>query len=144
MPKASALRRRHNLTLPMRLKVLLPFRVFAEVSDVSRIVAETCDGAFGLLPHRRDCVAALVAGILTYESKADGEVFLAVDHGVLTKIGNEVLVAVRRASQGADLNRLREAVLHDYLTLDRLELQARAATQKLESGFVSRFASFNE
>ncbi len=127
----------------MRLEVLLPFRVFADETNVLRIVAETHDGSFGLLPRRRDCVAALVPGILIYESKADGEVFVAVDQGVLTKVGDTVRVAVRRASRGTDLAQLRDAVQRDYLTLDALEEGARAATQKLESGFVSRFARFH-
>lgn len=127
----------------MRLKVLLPFRVFVDQADVSRIIAETCEGSFGLLPRRRDCVAALVPGILTYESAADGEVFIAVDEGVLVKIGGEVQVSVRRASGGTDLASLRDAVRRDYLTLDALERGARAATQKLESGFVGRFARFH-
>ncbi len=127
----------------MRLKVLLPFRVLIEETDVSRIVAETREGSFGLLPRRRDCIAAQVPGILTYESESGGEVFVAVDEGVLVKIGSEVRVSVRRASRGNDLARLRDAVLHDYLTLDELALAARAATQKLESGFVGRFARFH-
>jgi F-type H+-transporting ATPase subunit epsilon len=123
--------------------VLLPFRVFADKTDVARIVAETRDGSFGLLPRRRDCVAALVPGILTYETEADGEVFVAVDEGVLVKIGDVVRVSVRRASGGADLASLRDAVQRDYLTLDALALAARAASQKLESGFVGRFARFH-
>ena len=40
-------------------KLLLPFQVFAEKTGVSRIVAETREGSFGLLPRRLDCVAAL-------------------------------------------------------------------------------------
>lgn len=127
----------------MHLKVLLPFRVFVDKADVSRIVAETREGSFGLLPRRQDCVAALVPGILTYESEADGEVFIAVDEGVLVKIGGVVQVSVRRASGGTDLSSLRDAVRSDYLTLDALELGARAATQKLESGFVGRFMRFH-
>ncbi len=127
----------------MRLEVLLPFRVLVVVTEVSRIVAETHDGSFGLLPHRRDCVAALVPGILTYESEAQGEVFMAVDQGVLTKVGDEVRVAVRRATRGADLAQLRDAVQRDYLELDTLEEGARAATRKLESGFVGRFSRFH-
>ena len=127
----------------MRLEVLLPFRVFVDVAEVSRIVAETPEGSFGLLPHRRDCVAALVPGILIYESEADGEVFVAVDEGVLIKIGDEVQVAVRRASRGTDLAQLRDAVRRDYLTLDALRQGARAATRTLESGFVGRFARFH-
>ena len=93
----------------MNLKILLPFQVFAEKSDVTRIVAETPQGSFGLLPHRLDCVAALAPGILTYETEADGEVFVAVDEGVLIKTGADVLVSVRRALGGTDLGQLREA-----------------------------------
>ena len=127
----------------MRLRVLLPFRVFADTTGVSHIVAETHEGSFGMLPRRRDCVAALVPGILTYQSEADGEVFIAVDEGVLVKIGDEVRVSVRRAARGTDLDTLRDAVRHDYLALDVLAQGARAATQKLESGFVSHFARFH-
>jgi ATP synthase, Delta/Epsilon chain, beta-sandwich domain len=43
---------------------------------VTRIVAETHEGSLGLLPHRLDCVAALVPGILVYETEAEGEVYL--------------------------------------------------------------------
>lgn len=126
----------------MRLEVLLPFRVFANETGVSSIIAETPGGLFGLLPHRRDCVAALVPGILTYQSQADGEVFLALDEGFLTKIGDEVWVAVRRASRGTDLAQLREAVQRDYLTLDATQQSVRAATSKLEADFVDRFTRF--
>jgi len=34
-------------------------------------------------------------------------------------------------------------VRRDYLTLDALELGARAATEKLASGFIGRFARFH-
>ena len=59
----------------MNLKILLPFQIFAEKTGVSRIVAETREGSFGLLPHRLDCVAALAPGILIYETEAEGEVY---------------------------------------------------------------------
>jgi len=127
----------------MRLKVLLPFRVFADETGVSRIVAETHDGSFGLLPHRRDCVAALMPGILSYQSDVDGEVFIAIDEGLLTKMGDEVWVAVRRATKGTDLAQLREAVQNDYLKLDAIQQSASEATHKLESSFVNRFARFH-
>ena len=61
-------------TTRMNLKVLLPFQVFAEKTGVTRIIAETREGSFGLLPHRLDCVAALAPGILIYEDEAEGEV----------------------------------------------------------------------
>ena len=126
----------------MTLKVLLPFQVFAEKTNVSRIVAETREGSFGLLPHRLDCVAALAPGILTYETEADGEVFVAVDEGVLVKTGSEVLVSVRRAISGTDLGQLHEAVKREFLTLDEHEQSVRLVTAKLETGFLRRFATF--
>ena len=126
----------------MKLRVLLPFGVFAEKDGVSRIVAETREGSFGLLPHRLDCVAALVPGILTYETEGQGEVFVALDEGILVKTGQDVLVSVRRAQAGDDLGSLRDAVEHEYLALDAQEQDMRTAMAKLETGFLRRFASF--
>ncbi|MEO6054705.1 MAG: F0F1 ATP synthase subunit epsilon [Chthoniobacterales bacterium] len=126
----------------MQLKILLPFQVFAEKPDVLRMVAETREGSFGLLPHRLDCVAALVPGILTYETATDGEVFVAVDKGVLVKVGAEVFVSVRRALGGADLGKLRASVESEFLTLDENEKSVRSVMAKLESGFLHRFAAF--
>lgn len=125
----------------MNLKVLLPFRVFAEITDVSRIVAETPDGAFGLLPRRLDGVAALAPGILIYESDTEGEVCLAVDEGVLIKTGAEVLVSVRRAIRGSDLGQLRATVEQEFLILDEREQATRTVMAKLESGFLHRLVS---
>lgn len=125
----------------MNLKILLPFKVFAEKTDVLRIVSETHAGSFGLLPHRRDCVAALMPGILIYETAAEGEVFVAVDGGVLVKTGPQVRVSVRRAMTGADLGQLRQAVEQEFLTLDAHEQNVRSVMAKLETGFLRRFAS---
>lgn len=127
----------------MKLKVLLPFQVFVEKTGVSRIVAETHAGSFGLLPHRLDCVAPLIPGILTYETEADGEVYLAIDEGVLVKTGQDVLVSVRRAMGGGgddQLLRLRDAVADEFLKLDEQEQSVRAVMVKLEAGFFRRFA----
>jgi F-type H+-transporting ATPase subunit epsilon len=127
----------------MNLKVLLPFRIFAEKTGVKRIVAETREGSFGLLPHRLDCVAVLAAGILTFETETEGEVYVAVDEGVLVKAGADVLVSVRNAIGGMDLGKLREAVEREFVNLDDGEKQVRAVLAKLESGFMRRFAEFH-
>ena len=126
----------------MTLKVLVPFQIFAEKTGVSRIVAETRAGSFGILPHRLDCVAALAPGILIYETEADGEVYVAVDEGVLVKTGPDVLVSVRRALGGTDLGQLRDAVEKEFLALDEREQNVRSVMAKLETGFLRRFAIF--
>ena len=127
----------------MNLKILLPFQIFAEKTGVSRIVVETREGSFGLLPHRLDCVAALAPGILTYETGADGEVFVAVDEGVLVKAGPDVLVSVRGALGGADLDRLHEAVEREFLKLGEHEQSVRSVLVKMESAFIRRMASLH-
>jgi F-type H+-transporting ATPase subunit epsilon len=128
---------------PMNLKVLLPSQVFAEKSGVLRIVAETHEGSFGLLPHRLDCVAALAPGILTYQTTSEGEVFVAVDEGVLVKTGPDVLVSVRRALGGADLSQLREAVEKEFLTLNEQEQSVRSVLAKMEGDLIRRLASLH-
>jgi F-type H+-transporting ATPase subunit epsilon len=126
----------------MNLEVLLPFQIFASKTGVSRIVAETDDGSFGLLPQRLDCMAALAPGILIYETQADGEVFVAIDEGVLVKTGADVLVSVRSALGGTDLGQLRDAVEKEFLTVDEHEQSVRAVMAKLETGFLRQLAMF--
>lgn len=125
----------------MHLKILLPFAVFADVQDVSRVVIETSAGSYGLLPQRLDCVAALVPGILVYETE-DGVKYLAVDDGVIVKAGDEILVSVRNAVGGVDLGKLAELVKEKFQQQDEAENNARSVTLKLESGFIYSFDKF--
>jgi len=126
----------------MHLKVLLPSEIFFESDDVERIVAETRSGSFGILPHRRDCVAALAPGILTYQEANGSPAYLAVDEGVLAKVGMKVLISVRRAIRGTDLGHLHDAVKRQFLTLNNEERQVREALHKLESTFAGKLAEF--
>jgi F-type H+-transporting ATPase subunit epsilon len=131
------------MALPrMTLKMLLPFEVLSERTGVTRIVAETRDGSFGLLPHRLDCAAALAPGILTFETDGEGEVVMAVDEGVLVKTGLDVVVSVRRALSGSNLEHLEQLVDEEYLSVDEAEQNMRMVMAKLETGFLRRFASF--
>lgn len=127
----------------MNLKILLPYKIFAEKSDVLRIVAESRGGSFGLLPQRLDCVASLAPGILVFETEAEGEVCMAIDEGVLVKTGADVLVSVRNAIAGTDIGKLHEAVEQEFMNLDEQEKSVRSVLAKLESGFIRRFAAFH-
>jgi F-type H+-transporting ATPase subunit epsilon len=122
----------------MTLRILLPFQTFLEKSGVSRIVAETGDGSFGLLPHRLDCVAALTPGILTFAIEGQGETFVAVDEGVLIKSGSAVSVSVRGAVAGTDLGHLREAIQQAFVAEDAAEKSMRAIMAKIETGLMTR------
>lgn len=124
----------------MNLKLLLPFQTFVQQDNVLRMVVETRQGSYGLLRHRLDFVAALAPGILTYETVNDGEVYVAIDEGVIVKAGTEVLVSVHRAVAGKDLGQLRNLVEQEFLNLNAQEQDIRSVMTKLETGFIRRFA----
>ena len=125
---------------PLQLEILLPFTIFLASETVSRIVVVTPAGAFGLLPHRLDCVTAVSPGILSYSTSAGGEINVAVDRGMLIKTGAQVRVCVRRAMSGAGLGDLQRAVDQEFLKLDASEQSMRSALAAMESGFIRRLA----
>ncbi len=126
----------------MQLEILLPFAVFLASETVSRIVVVTPSGAFGLLPHRLDCVTAVSPGILSYSTSAGGEINVAVDRGMLIKTGPQVRVCVRRAMSGRALGDLRRAVIQEFLNLNARERSTRTALAALEGGLIRRLAEF--
>lgn len=116
--------------------------MFAQEEGVKRIVARGLGGSFGILPHRLDCAASLAPGILTYETDSGVEVDLAVDEGVLVKAGDDVLISVRNAIGGLDLDKLHDAVQREFLDLDEREKDVRSVLAKMEGGFIRRFMEF--
>jgi len=122
----------------MRLKVLLPTEVLLD-EEVGKVTAEAQNGFFCLLPAHIDFVTALVPGLLSFESKEGGEIFVAVDEGVLVKEGQNVWVSTRNAMRGTELGRLRKTIEDTFKVLDDREKTARSAMAKIEAGFVRRF-----
>ncbi len=120
----------------------MPYEIFLEKTSVKRIVARSLRGSFGLLPHRLDCTAALIPGILTYETEADGETSIAVDGGVLVKVGMSVVVSARDAIKGPDLGELHEAIKRRFLSLDKQEELFRSALAKVESSLIRTLMEF--
>lgn len=123
----------------MQLSVHLPFKVFGVYETVESIVLDTPAGAFGMLPHRRDCVADLEPGILTYTLQGQEPNYIAVDEGIMVKNGQQVWVSVRNAHTDVDLVALRESVKTVLLSLSEQEREVRAVLSRLESGFMHGF-----
>ena len=123
----------------IHLKILLPFKIFADIRGVSRMVVETSTGSHGFLPQRLDGTAALVVGILEYENEAGEINYIAVDEGILVKSGNSIMVSVRNAIGGVPLGELRMVVEKELKKSDESEISARIAMAKLESGFIRNF-----
>ena len=60
-----------------------------------------------------------------------------------SKPAHDVLVSVRNAIGGMDLDKLHEAVEREFRNLDEQEKSVRSVLAKLESGFIRRFAAFH-
>ncbi|HDY85550.1 hypothetical protein LCGC14_1365470 [marine sediment metagenome] len=122
----------------IHLQVLLPFEIFIDETGIKNVVVNTTGGSFGLLPQRLDCVAALEAGILSYTTATEEVIYIAIDAGILVKVGANVRVSVRQAKSGLKLAQLYKAVKEDFLNKDEHEREIRSSLAKLESGFVRR------
>ena len=120
------------------MKVFLPTEIIVD-EEVAKVVAEAGNGFFCMLPRHVDFVAALVPGLLSFETPGGKEVFLAVDEGILVKCKEDVLVSTRNAIRGPDLGELRKAVEEQFKVLDDREKMARSAVAKIEASFVRRF-----
>ena len=117
----------------MRLKVVLPMRIFLD-QEVTKVIAEAANGSFCLLPKHIDFVAALVPGIITFESEK-GEEYLATDEGVLVKRASEVKVSTRRAVRSKNLGEMKKIVTQEFRTLDEREKKTRSILIKLGADF---------
>lgn len=127
----------------MNLRIFLPFKIYADIGDVQRIVVETNSGSYGLLPRRLDCVMALVPGILMYETSGGEEAYAAVTDGVLIKSGQDVSVSVRNAVAGRDLGRLRETVERDFNAVNEEETAVKSALARAEGDLIQRLAELH-
>ena len=122
----------------MKLMILLPGEVFMD-EEVARVIAEARNGWFCLLPRHVDFVSALVPGLFSFETAEGGDVFLAIDEGILVKCGPDVFVSTRHAVRGPDLGGLKETVEAQFKAIDSREKKARVAMARIEAGFVRRF-----
>jgi F-type H+-transporting ATPase subunit epsilon len=127
----------------MRLKVMLPTEILLDVETI-QVNAEAQNGAFSLLPRHIDFTTALVPGLLSYITEDEEEEFIAVDEGILVKVGSEVLVSTRNAALGPDLGRLQEMIDQQFTLLDEHERQARSAFARMEADLVRRFIELDK
>jgi F-type H+-transporting ATPase subunit epsilon len=118
----------------MNLKIVLPTKVFLE-QEAQKVSAEAQNGAFVLLPQHIDFATSLVPGILSFDDTQQQEQFVAVDEGLLVKTAQEVLVSVKRAIGGRDLEELERLVEEEFRRLDEIEEKTRAAIARLEVNF---------
>lgn len=121
----------------MRLLLSVPTDVVLE-EPVTKVIAESPAGSFCLLPRHVDLATVLVPGLLTFTRPDGEEVAVAVDHGALVKVGDEVRVACQRAFVAGDAADAATAVRERFEVQSERDKRARAALARLESDVVRR------
>jgi F-type H+-transporting ATPase subunit epsilon len=121
----------------MNLKVLLPTEVL--VNEITtKVHAEAHNGHFCLEPNHIDFVAALVPGLLIFDDANGVEKLVAVDEGILIKVGPDVTVSTQHAVQGTDLGTLHHVIEDNFKEIDARESATRCALAQLEAELVRR------
>lgn len=131
---------------PMHVKIVLPTGIFLE-EQAMKVVGESRNGSFCLLPRHIDFVTVLASGIFTVtpaplndsaqeDSPASpDEINIALDEGILVKRGTQVTVSAWNAVRGplGELNKLLQAQRDE---LGEHEQNARLALEHLEASLV--------
>lgn len=117
-----------------------PERIIIE-RTAEKVVAEGVNGSFCLKPAHIDFVSALKTGILTYQSKGE-EYYVAVDEGILVKVGERVLVSVINGIEGSDLAILEKAVREQFHKTEALNKAAELAIKSMEADLLLHFREF--
>ena len=127
----------------MRLKIMTPTQIVVN-RETTKVIAEAENGSFCLLPRHIDLLAALVPGILSFFTPKGQDEFVAVDEGILIKVGGEVLVSTRNAVPSAELGKLRQTVAQEFRVKGERERKALAAGARLEANIVRKFMKLGE
>lgn len=121
----------------MRLLLSVPAGVLVD-KPVSKVLAEADFGSFALLPNHADIACLLLPGLLAYHDTDGKEVFVAVDHGLLVKVGDDVRAACQRAVVAGDLGSAEATVREQYRVHSESEKRARTALLHLEGEILRR------
>lgn len=122
----------------MNLTILLPEKTYWH-EKVKKIVGEDVNGSFCLLPGHIDYITVMVPGILYVITNDGQDSYIAINGGILLKIGKNVTLATRNAVREDNLTDLRGKVEEDFKKIDEHYKKAHHALQKLEADFIRRF-----
>lgn len=126
----------------MLLKVMEPERVLID-HEAEKIIAEGTNGSFCLKPRHVDFVSTLRTSILMYESVGE-EYYIAVDEGILVKVGERVLVSVLNGIMGRDLSKLELAVRERFKRTEAINKAADIAQKSMEADLLLHFLELEE
>jgi F-type H+-transporting ATPase subunit epsilon len=126
----------------MKLNIMTPEKKVVSKS-VEKIVAEARNGSFCLKPRHVDFLAELVPGILSYWTDGEEQLW-AVNSGILVKKDDQVMVSVRHAIRGKNLEELELVIKEKFRVLNQKEKDTQIALEQLEADFIRRFVELQK
>lgn len=89
-----------------QVRILAADRPFYQ-GECESLVLPTVAGQYGILPHHRNMIAAVVPGTLYYRLPGQPEQMAAVSEGMVKVEDNEVLILVDSAERPEDIDAIR-------------------------------------
>lgn len=129
----------------MKLVVISPERVQMRV-DVRKVSGEGRHGRFTILPRHIDYAVLLERGILSYEPATESSEpgYVAVDGGILVKVGDEVRISTQDAVPGVDLHDLEQTIADSFRKRSEVDRRSRTALARIESQILEEMYDFGE
>lgn len=126
----------------MNLKVYCPTGIVLEKS-IKKIDFQALDGYFTLLPKHVDFVTALTPNIVRF---TDGTktTFMACNRGILTKIGQEVVLSSHKVVLSDTLSSLEKTIAVEFKQDDEQRKEINAVMARLEVGLSRGFMRLKE
>lgn len=110
---------------------------------ISKLVGEGMEGSFGVLPKHVDFVTKIIASILSFTDE-EGEGYLAIDEGIMVKIGEEVRLSAREALESRNLEELQEQMIRQFQQSQEEDQRASMELTRLEFGIIKSFYDLKE
>lgn len=129
----------------MRLLVISPEKVQLR-ADVKKVTAEGRHGVFTILPKHIDYAVLLQRSILTYEpeDEEEGPGYVAVDGGVMVKVGDQVRISTQDAIPGRSLEEMERTVRESFHKRSEGDRRSRTALARIESQILEEMYDFGE
>lgn len=122
----------------MYLTVFTPLGAVLK-SPIKKVIVETLNGYYTLLPKHVDFAAAMRAGIVVYTTNDGKEKYVACHHGVVVKKADAVTITVHNAVTGETLEELSQVINYEFKQNEEYRKELNSAMARLELGIVRGF-----
>jgi len=121
----------------MRLQIVTPLAVEADLADIASVRADDRTGSFMILPHHADFITVLAITVVEWFTATGEKGHIAVRGGILRVEGGDLVqIATRQAVSGPTLEKLGTAVLDQLRDEAETEAKTRVAATRLHMGLI--------